>query len=244
MGNALLSAFTLRPLLDLVWPRTCEGCGAPAGDAARYFCWDCLAALPLIEPPFCSACGDPVQGAITRDFVCSTCVDRPPAFERARSAARFRGPLKEALHRFKYSGATHLSRDLAVLLHACVQAQYGREPFDAVTCVPLHPVKQRARTYNQAHLLAGDLARLMRLPLAHNCLARVRETATQTRLTAKERQQNVRGAFQTPHPGWVQGRRFLLVDDVMTTGATLRECSRMLKDAGAASVFVVTVARG
>jgi ComF family protein len=234
----------LRHALDLLWPRVCEVCGGGVVGLSRYLCWDCLAALPLIQAPFCARCGDPVEGAITRDFICSACVDRPPAFAQARSAVRFRGPVKDVLHRFKYSAATHVSRDLATLLHACVRTHFGRESIDAVTYVPLHPVKERARTYNQARLLAGDLARLMCVPMADGCLARERHTATQTRLSAKERARNVRGAFTARNEGWILGRYFLLVDDVMTTGATVAECSRVLKEAGAAGVRVVTVARG
>jgi ComF family protein len=234
----------LRHALDLLWPRVCEGCGGSVVGISRHLCWDCMATLPLIEAPFCARCGDPVQGAITRDFICSACVDRPPAFERARSAVRFRGPIKDVLHRFKYSAATHVSRDLATLLHACARTHYGHDYIDAVTYVPLHAVKQRTRTYNQARLLAGDLASLMRVPLADGCLARERPTATQTRLSARERVHNVRGAFVTRNARWTHGRRFLLVDDVMTTGATVAECSRVLMEAGAAAVYVVTVARG
>lgn len=231
-------------ILDFLWPRACAACGGIVGNTGRHLCWDCLAALPLIRAPFCSCCGDPVEGAITRGYVCSACVDRPPAFEQARSAVRFRGPIREVLHGFKYAAATHVSRDLAVLLHACVRAEYGRALVDAVAYVPLHAVKQRERTYNQSRLLAEDLAVLMRLPLADGCLERCRPTDTQTHLSAKRRAANVRGAFRACQPGWIQSRHFLLVDDVMTTGATVRECARVLKDAGAATVRVVTVARG
>ena len=243
-AHTMLSGLRIGALLDLIWPRTCEGCGGRVGETAQHFCWDCVASLPLIEMPFCSRCGDPVTGTITRDYVCSACVDREPAFDRARSALRFRGIIKDVLHRFKYSAATHLSGDLATMLHACVQTHYGRQPIDAVVYVPLHAVKQRARTYNQARLLAGELARLMRLPLADGCLARGRDTGTQTHLSARERMRNVRGAFLVHNAGWVHGRNFLLVDDVMTTGATVNEVSRVLKEAGAAAVYVVTVARG
>ncbi|MEI8121701.1 MAG: ComF family protein [bacterium] len=241
---SLLRRFHPGPLLDLVWPRACEICGRPAGEAARYFCWDCLSTLPIIELPHCSRCGDPVEGAITRDYVCSFCVDREPHFDLARSAIRFKGGVRDVLHRFKYSHATYLNRDLATLLHACVRTHYSRKRFDAVTFVPLHPIKERSRTYNQARLLAGHLAKLMDVPLARGCLRRIRETGTQTHLNLRQRARNVEGAFVAHYPEWIEGRSFLLVDDVMTTGATVSEISRVLKDAGAADVCVVTVARG
>lgn len=242
--RSLAKTFEPASLLDLVWPRSCEICGAAPGQAGHYLCWDCLRALPLIESPFCNLCGDPVDGAITRDYLCSLCVDRKPAFDQARSALRFKAGIKDVLHRFKYSNATHMTSDLAALLHACVNTHYLRESFDAVSFVPLHPAKERSRTYNQARLLAGHLAGLLDLPLAGGCLSRVRETGTQTRLNMKARARNVAGAFEADCPEWVDGRNFLLVDDVMTTGATVSAVSRELKEAGAARVCVVTVARG
>lgn len=214
------------------------------GSSAGHLCWDCLAALEIIHPPFCGRCGDPVDGAITRDYVCSFCANRPPAFDLARSAARYRHALKGMLHRFKYSSAVYLAPDLATLLQSCVCVHYNTEALDAVAWVPLHPARERARTYNQSGLLAAALARRLNLPTARGCLARLRDTATQTHLSARERSANVRGAFAVQNPEWVDGRRFLLVDDVMTTGATVNECARALKGAGAAKVFVVTVARG
>jgi ComF family protein len=171
-------------------------------------------------------------------------VDRAPAFDLARSAIRFRGAAPELLHRFKYGHATHLAADLAGLLDACARAHYADERFDAVTFVPLHPVKERERTYNQARLLAERLARRRRLLLAPGVLERTRATGTQTRLTMRERARNVAGAFAAVCPAWTRGRAFLLVDDVMTTGATVNEAARVLKSAGARRVCVVTVARG
>ncbi len=231
-------------LADLVYPKVCSACGGRVGREGSHLCWDCRAALPFIRPPYCECCGDPVEGDVTGLFRCAACVERTPAFERARSAVRYRGPIREALQRFKYGRETHLSRDFADLLGACVRTHYAAEPFDAVAFVPLHRRKRRERTYNQAELLAEDLSRLLRLPLATRCIERRRATSTQTALSARARRQNVRGAFVVTAVEWVRGRRFLLVDDVMTTGATVDECARAMKEAGAATVCVVTVARG
>ena len=113
-----------------------------------------------------------------------------------------------------------------------------------MSCVPLHGRRQRDRTYNQARLLARDLARELQLPLAARCLVRVRSTESQIHLNARQRRANVRGAFQVRESEWVTGRSVLLIDDIMTTAATVNECSRVLKEAGAAAVHVLTVARG
>lgn len=233
-----------RPLLDLLYPRRCPLCGMPGADEGAHVCWDCMARMPILQLPFCRVCGDPVEGMVDHEFSCSSCARRPPFFDRARSAARFRDGLRDCLHAFKYGGDTHLSRDLSRLMVACVNAQYEDVGFDAAVCVPLYPSRERDRSYNQAALLASHVAADLALEAFPRCLVRVRSTKTQTSLSASERRANVRNAFQIRYPGWVEGRRLLLVDDVMTTGATVNECSRILKKAGAASVYVVTVARG
>ena len=157
---------------------------------------------------------------------------------------RFRGVVPGLLHRFKYGAATHLVPDLGGWLEACVRTEYPRATFDVVAFVPLYPSRERQRTYNQAALLAGELARRLGLPVAARCLRRTRDTGTQTHLSARARAANVRGAFAAVQPAWIDGRRFLLVDDVMTTGSTLAEAAGVLMAAHAASVHVVTVARG
>ncbi len=230
--------------LDVCYPRRCEGCGRPADPGGGHLCWDCLAGAHFITDPICARCGDPVDGLVEHAFECSWCCRTQPAFDRARSVLRFRGAMRQTIHRYKYNRATHLSADLGLLLAGCVRAHFAAERFDAIACVPLHPVKARARSYNQARLLATELGRQLGVPLVHRALARPRFTRTQTRLNAEDRKRNVRGAFQALMPEWIDGRRWLLVDDVMTTGATVDECARVLKASGAVSVSVVTLARG
>ena len=230
--------------LDVLYPRRCGGCGnIPAGHG-MHLCWDCLADAVYVKDPFCSRCGDPVEGAVYHAFECSWCRRNQPAFVAARSAVRFRGAMKEVLHRFKYGKACHLSGDLSHLLAGCVNAHFSDIRFDGVAYVPLYPRKARERSYNQARLLAVDMARKLSLPILHRSLKLTRMTETQTHLNAEERKANVRGAFEVVMPAWIEGRRLLLVDDVMTTGATVGECARVLMAAGALSVHVVTVARG
>jgi len=231
-------------VLDVCYPRCCEGCGRQAEPGGGHLCWDCLADAQYITDPMCDLCGDPVDGQVAHAFECSWCRRTRPAFDRARSALRFRGAVRQALHRYKYNRATYLSTDFGTLLAGCVRAHFAGERFDDIACVPLHPVKARERSYNQSRLLAAELGRQLGVPVTHRALERLRFTRTQTRLNADERRRNVRGAFQTVMPEWIDGRRWLLVDDVMTTGATVDECARVMKAAGAVSVTVVTLARG
>ncbi len=234
----------LHGTLDLLYPRRCAVCAADTGSGGRYLCWDCLIGLPYIQDPYCSICGDPVEGNVDHDFVCSWCLESMPAFDLARSVVRYRGCVGGLLQAFKYRNATHLAYDLSALLEGGVRAHLADGGIDAIAYVPLHPRKARARTYNQARLLAEQLACRLNLPVERNALRRVRWTATQTRLHAAARRANVMGAFQTPIPDWVRGRRWLLVDDVMTTGATVDACARVLRQNGASRVVVATVARG
>ncbi len=234
----------LNAFMDIIFPRVCAGCGREVGGSCGYLCWDCMLRLEWIRPPFCRICGDPLEGDVALPFVCAGCAARPPAFERARSVARFRGALRTILHAFKYRGATWLSADLTDLLRACYAIYFARAGLDTVTYVPLYPARERERSYNQAFLLAQGLAATCPPLVLRGCLRRVRPTPSQTNLTAGERIANVKSMFSIQAPQDTVGRRILLVDDVMTTGATVNECARTLKQAGAALVGVLTVGRG
>lgn len=231
-------------LLDLVFPRVCVNCGGRVEEGSLHVCWDCAASFTLVKEPHCSLCGDPVDGRVENLFRCSFCRRNPPHFDLARSALRYIGDLRDTLHAFKYSRKSCLSGDFVRWLAACHRMHYSGIDMDAITCVPLHGRRQRDRTYNQAGLLARDLARELSVPVFTRCLKRVRPTESQISLNAAQRRANVRGAFSVEDAEWVEGRRLLVVDDIMTTGATVNECSRVLKRAGAASVYVLTVARG
>ncbi len=244
-GHPILSGVKMIAggMLDILYPRSCSMCGG-AVTGGRYICWDCLAEVPFIRDPYCDLCGDPVDGAVEHDYICSWCLQHAPAFDQARSAVRYRGGVREMLQHFKYHNATYAAHDLALLLAGCVKAHLLQGGIDAIAYVPLHPRKARARSFNQARLLGEQLSRQLQIPLERNALRRVRWTSTQTRLSAAERRANVSNAFVCPIPDWVDGRRWLIVDDVMTTGATVDACARVLKQHGARRVVVATVARG
>lgn len=233
-----------RAALDLVFPRHCAGCGGPAGEGQEgYVCHDCLSAVHWVTDPFCARCGDPIEGVAAKSFTCSLCVQSEPAFDLARSAVRYRGPIRSLLHQFKYAEGTHLAADLGRLLAACVETHYDPALFDLMAFVPLYHRRERERSYNQARLLAEQLGRRFDRPVLRG-IRRVRDTGTQTRLHMAGRAENVKGAFVVTEPGWVKGKTILLIDDVMTTGATLREAASALKKAGAWRVMAATVARG
>lgn len=232
-------------LADVIFPPTCAGCGVSTGREGTTLCWDCRSALTIISNPICSVCGVPVHGRVDHEFICHDCTTRPPLYGRARAAILYNALGRRLITRFKYNHALWMERLLADLTENCVRFHYREQQFDLVCPVPLHPVKKRDRGYNQAHLLARRLSKRLGVPLAGtNVLTRIKMTDTQTRLTARQRLSNVLGAFKVRQPDVIAGKNVLLVDDVMTTGATVGVCSRALMDAGAQCVDVVTVARG
>ncbi|HEY8241573.1 MAG TPA: ComF family protein [Kiritimatiellia bacterium] len=230
-------------LLDLLFPRACGTCGSEADDAG-HVCWSCRAGISMIAPPLCAICGDAAAGRIDDEFICHVCAEERPHFDFARSAARYDSTLRTMIQDFKYHKALWFRDELAGLLRACVDVHYTPDRIDVVAAVPLYHARQRERGYNQAAVLASALARRLRKPVLRRALVRVRPTATQTRLTAGDRLPNVKDAFEARRSSRVEGKNILLVDDVMTTGATLSECARALKVAGARSVYAVTLARG
>ncbi len=182
---------------------------------------------------------------IDHDYVCQACTERPPRYRKARAALHYNQIGKDLVTGFKYRHALWLEPLLIDLLEAAVLGHFSGDVYDAVVPVPLHPVKRRERGYNQSALLAAGLSRRLGLPLmGGRTLLRLRPTPSQTRLTARQRLTNVKGAFGTLRPAAWTGKRVLLVDDVMTTGATVSACAEVLLNAGAVAVDVLTVARG
>lgn len=229
---------------ELLFPRVCAACGNRCDRASGHLCWECFRRLPLIVGSFCEHCGRSIETVERHAFVCSRCRQAPPAFDCARVAGHFQGPLRHLTHHLKYSHAFWLAEDLAALIHGCVLAHFDAAAVDVVVPIPLHRKRARERGYNQAALLAHHVAQRLDRPCVPLALARVRDTGTQTRLSSAKRSLNVKGAFAVRTPGWVAGRTVLLVDDVMTTGATLSEAARALKQNKAWRVWAVAVARG
>ena len=230
-------------LVSLFFPPHCAGCGKDT-IAGVHLCEACSAQARRIEAPFCERCSEPFDGSITDTFGCANCGDRQLHFECAVAPYLSRGVVREFIHRFKYDHERFLRLPLgAWLADALSDPRLNGRPFDAIVPVPLHPTRYRERGFNQAALLAELLSAHAAVPLLDG-LQRTRYTTTQTRLDRQERMENLRNAFRVRKGAHVQSLHLLLVDDVFTTGATVDECARVLRLAGAASVRVATVARG
>lgn len=242
VGGLNLNLFS--HLADLLYPRICPGCGRPVDRPGRSCCWSCFSSISLFTESLCERCGGFVAGKIGHEFLCGACLSHLPAFERARAAGCFTGLLRTLLHDYKYHGALWLTPDLTDLLEGAFRAQFLADQVDLILPVPLHPFRKRERTYNQSEELARALAKRLDRLCKPDLLQRIRYTDSQTTLSAPKRRENLKGAFIAHHPEWIVGRTILLIDDVMTTGATFDACAVVLKQAGAKHIWALSVARG
>ena len=232
----------LPALSSLFYPATCVVCSG-AVDRREYLCESCRQRAPRIAAPFCAKCSEPFPGAITQTFSCANCEHRTLHFDSAVAAYRSRGLVRKLVHEFKYGHHRYLRYPLVAWLGETMNDPRLRgRRFDLIVPVPLHPARERERGFNQAALLAELLARRIALPV-RPVLERIRYTTTQTAYDRAERMENLRDAFRLRKNRDVRGLHVLLIDDVLTTGSTLSECARVLKKAGAVSVYAATAAR-
>jgi len=239
-GNPLVSLGGR--VLDLLLPPHCIACRGPADGPGR-LCPACWAAVDFIAPPVCSGCGLPLDYDLGPDALCGNCAATPPAFDRARAVMRYGDVARRLVVGLKHADRTHLAPALGAWL-----ARAGAElveTADVVAPVPLHRRRLIARRFNQSALIAQCLARQTGLAVATDALRRRRPTGSQAGLTRAQRRTNVTGAFEVPAPrrSLVEGRNILLVDDVLTTGATVDACAKTLRRAGAHHIGVLTLAR-
>jgi ComF family protein len=197
-----------------------------------------------IVAPFCERCGLPYSGAITQRFECFNCKELDLSFKWARASVASEGVAREAIHRFKYNHGLWFESFLVDLWLQGAQDTLANEHFDLLVPVPLHAQKLREREFNQAERLVVALARKTKIPARSDLLERVTATATQTKLDREARAANVKRAFAMRKSQQLNGQRILLVDDVLTTGATTSACAAALLRGGAGEVCVWTVARG
>ena len=231
--------------LNFFYPAICQICNEQrATQGEGYVCADCWTDVRFIKPPFCERCGLPYEGEITHVFECTNCREMELHFRSARSAVAARGLVLDVIHRYKYLRALWFEPFLADLLIREAKPILEKEKWDLIVPVPLHRLKKREREFNQAERLADQLARAINIPVNGNLLDRVEFTRTQTLLSRPQRMANVRSAFRMRHGEQLQGEKIVLLDDVLTTGATTSACAKALQKAGAGEICVWTVARG
>lgn len=228
-------------LFNLLFPPACSLCGADLDvGSLQLFCPDCLAGIRPLTSPCCPRCSLPYLTDAGTDHLCEACLRESPPFSGVMAAGVYERTLRLAVHHFKYRGTIGLDRPLGLLLALALE-QKGTELPDLVIPVPLHRSRLRERTFNQSLLLARVVGRQLGVPVAARLLVRSRPTPPQQGLKAEIRHRNLKGAFALRKS--LSGERVLLVDDVLTTGATARECSKVLLEGGAEEVRVAVLAR-
>lgn len=231
-----------RLALGLLYPPACIACQAATGEA-HGLCSSCWSGLRLIERPFCERLGMPFQVDLGQPLLSPAAIADPPVFGRARAVAEYDGTASLLVHRLKYNDRLELARALGIMMTRAGAELLGEA--DVIVPVPLHRWRLWRRRFNQAMALAKVVSRESGVPCDPSLLARIKRTRRQVGLTKAQRQDNLQGAFRTPPEAKARltGRRVLLIDDVLTTGATANAASRALLRGGAASVDILAFAR-
>jgi len=228
----------LNNFLNILFPEECPMCKRQSTDhVTAPICTECWQGILPYQGPGCQKCGRPLVSDYA--IVCEECIVDEPSFKRAASYGLYEGTLKKAINLLKYYGIKRLSHPLSdFLLHS------GIPKVDAVIPVPLHEKRLRHREFNQSALIANHIAKRAGVSLILDCLIKAKDTAHQVGLHSKERRRNIKNAFKIKNHHLIKGKKILLIDDVITTGATIRECSRVLAKAGAGDIYVMTLAHG
>jgi ComF family protein len=237
-------------LVDWLYPPRCRACGGRIhGRDAEYFCSSCWPNIQRVSHPLCTSCGRPFPDSSGDDHVCGACLERTCHFVRAHAwacyptEAAMEHPLRQVIQKFKYGRKVSLGKPLGQLMARGCADFLAQCECDVIIPVPLHSKRLRWRGFNQSVLLARQISRVYNIPLDCFTLCRSKDTPPQTQLTEEERRRNMRGAFILNPRSSVKKKSVLLVDDVYTSGATVNECSRVLKRGGAKAVYVLTLAR-
>lgn len=226
----ILKSGLLFHIAGLLFPARCYGCGEII-QRRVFLCDNCLKKAERLENP-CTGCGKPEGECDCGKNKFTLNITAPFAYT---------GSVVEAIHRFKFGGERNAHAFLAEYMAESVKERFGGVELDLVTCVPQTARRKRQRGYNQSALLAKSCAKLLGLP-CKEALLKTRNTKDQHKLKAKERAENLKGAFSVNDTSVIDGKTVLLCDDIKTTGATLNECRKTLLKAGAKEVYCVTAA--
>ena len=245
--NATISAVIkgiFESFIDLLYPPSCLLCrnAIPIKNKEIILCAPCLNAIQPNQPPFCKKCSRSLQGYYQTPL-CFECRNLKPHFNFAYASCYYNDSMRKLIHLFKYGQKTALQYFFTELIDSFLKIYKIRlSHFDLLVPVPLHSVRLRERGYNQAHLLAKNLSKKLNIKLAESNIIRIKNTKNQAVLSQKDRWTNIQGAFRIKQPSAFLKRSVLLIDDLLTTGATASECAKILKAHGAKKVGVLTVA--
>ena len=232
-------------LVSIIYPKVCLSCKTKIRNPSldSLVCGSCLNKIKKNIPPFCVSCGRHLEKKEIHKNICPSCRKTNLHFDRAFSPCVYTGPIKELIHAFKYKNKEHLGEPLSkIMIEYIKEYNLPMEYLDFIVPIPLSKAKLREREFNQAHILGKHIAEEFKKDLLNDALLRHRHTKTQTGLEPFERFTNVRGSFSVAQHINLSGKNLLIIDDVLTTGATASEAAHALKNAGANIVFVLTLA--
>jgi ComF family protein len=236
----------IKEIIDFIYPQFCKSCNKRLEIDEECFCSTCFNKIEVIHPPYCSICGISYPQA-DENFICGHCLNEKSKGKLIfRAIGKYDGVLKEAIHIFKYKKRKKLGMILAkfFIKNALENEEIKRNIIltsDAIIPVPLHKSRLREREYNQSEILANELSKYTGLPVVPNWLVRVKHTLPQSTLSKEQRERNVKGVFSVKQN--MNIKRIILVDDIITTGATAKECANVLFSVGVEEIKVLALSR-
>lgn len=234
----------LNDVSNIIFPPQCLFCADiinPQG--SQVFCSLCRKKIRFITDSFCPVCGAPFLDSPAGIHICGNCLENKPYYNRARAVACFETVIMDAIHKFKYGHSISTGNALGIFMAGFSFPDIDFSEHPLLIPVPLHIKRLRERGFNQSLLLARELGKKHKLPVNFSLLKRCKFTLTQTGLNKAAREKNIKGAFVVADRKKVAGNKFILIDDVYTTGSTVNECAKVLLKAGAQEVTVLTLAR-
>lgn len=232
-------------LLDIIYPKNCIFCKKGIFDEGNdsYICQECFENIAKNLPPFCLKCGRHLESIDNTEGICQNCLKENFNFDCAWSVCFFDGIIKDLIHKFKYSNKTLLAKSFARLFFDFIMNfNIPISIYDIMLPVPLHKTRLREREYNQSELLAKELRKFFPLEASKDNVIRIRNTKSQTNLDKTMRRKNTLGAFKVINTDVFKEKNILIIDDLLTTGATTSELAKTLKESGAKKVSVLTLA--
>lgn len=234
----------LNNISDIIFPPQCISCAAILQSLTeRVFCSSCREKIKFLTGSLCPICGIIFFNSPSANHLCGNCLEKKPYFSSARAVAGYETIILNAIHRFKYGRDLSTGALLASLMADFSFPDLDFKDYSLIIPVPLHIKKLRKRGFNQAIILADAIGKKWQIPVNFSLLKRCKFTLSQTGLDKKERERNIKRAFEVTDRGKIAGINIILVDDVYTTGATLNECAKILTKAGVQKVAVLTLAR-
>ncbi len=227
-------------LVDAVFPRICPVCNKIVSPAGSDICPDCARKLTFTEPPVCTRCGKPVDD---KELLCRDCMKGKHVYDEGCAALIYDEYMSKSIYRFKYNGKREFAHFYGRVMYECLADKIGTWGVDAIVPVPIHRKRLAKRGYNQAALIAKELGKRLRIPVNERIIVRSGATGAQKRLSARERQNNLKKAFKVTQ-NVVKLDSVLIVDDIYTTGATVDAMARVLKNAGVKRVYFATLCIG